>query len=483
MTETTLAPPVIRGVRFFLAHAPGLVCHGSKPSRDIAREPAVAARIQAALRPFEAARDYPPTQVFLGAFHPDRLHDLPRPWFRLDKPGERRGPHGEIAPEEELYGLLKIADAFDLVSLERGFVAQARAALSDHPLVTPADLARLGDGLADGEIAARLAGTLPALPLTLRSGRRVGAIVAGHEVDGTLSADVLLENLATKATAAMALRGLLAVEGIEAASIDYVLNSGEEAVGDRYQRGGGNLAKAVAERSGCRLATGVDIKGFCCGPVHALVIAGSLVASRLFERVAVIGGCSLAKLGMKYRGHLKHDQPILEDVLAAIAILVEGDDGHSPRLRLDAVGLHSVAAGSAQKDIFQHLVSKPLRALGLRYGDVSKYATELHNPEVTEPSGSGNVPLLNYRVIAGLAALEGEIAPAGLADFVAAHGMPGFSPTQGHIASAVPFIAHALDGLRAGALERVMFLAKGSLFLGRMTQLSDGISILLERNS
>ena len=78
----TLARPVIRGVRFFLAHAPGLVCHGSKPSRDIAREPAVAARIQAALRPFEAARDYPPTQVFLGALHPDALHDLPRPWFR-----------------------------------------------------------------------------------------------------------------------------------------------------------------------------------------------------------------------------------------------------------------------------------------------------------------------------------------------------------------------------------------------------------------
>jgi hypothetical protein len=27
-----------------------------------------------------------------------------------------------------------------------------------------------------------------------------------------------------------------------------------------------------------------------------------------------------------------------------------------------------------------------------------------------------------------------------------------------------------------------MFLAKGSLFLGRLTQLSDGISLLLEKN-
>ena len=33
-----------------------------------------------------------------------------------------------------------------------------------------------------------------------------------------------------------------------------------------------------------------------------------------------------------------------------------------------------------------------------------------------------------------------------------------------------------------GAMERDMFLAKGSLFLGRMTQLSDGLSFMLEKN-
>jgi betaine reductase len=49
---------------------------------------------------------------------------------------------------------------------------------------------------------------------------------------------------------------------------------------------------------------------------------------------------------------------------------------------------------------------------------------------VTEPAGSGNVPLLNYRVIAGLAALRKEIIPAEVAPFVSAHGMPGFSPTK-----------------------------------------------------
>ncbi len=113
---------------------------------------------------------------------------------------------------------------------------------------------------------------------------------------------------------------------------------------------------------------------------------------------------------------------------------------------------------------------------------MDRYATELQNPELTEPSGSGDVPLLNYRVIAGLAALRKEIAPGDIEGFVRRHGMPGFSPTQGHIASAIPFMGHALDGLRSGALRRALFLAKGSLFLGRMTQMADGLSVMLERN-
>ena len=62
------------------------------------------------------------------------------------------------------------------------------------------------------------------------------------------------------------------------------------------------------------------------------------------------------------------------------------------------------------------------------------------------------------------------------------HGMPGFAPTQGHIASAVPFLGHAVKEMRAGRMRRAMFLANGSLFLGRMTQMSDGISVIVEPN-
>ena len=130
MAPRALRQPVIRGARFFLAHAPGLVRHGSKPSRDIAVAAGVEGSIRAALRPWEAARDYAPNQVLLGARHPVSLWDLPRPWFQASPPGDRRGPHGEIAPEEELYGLLKIGDQFDLVQLQADFAEEARGALA-----------------------------------------------------------------------------------------------------------------------------------------------------------------------------------------------------------------------------------------------------------------------------------------------------------------------------------------------------------------
>ncbi len=478
----TLEQPVIRGVRFFLAHTPGLVRYGSKPYRDIAQDGAVLETIQSHLRPYENAVAYPPNRAFLGHIHPDHLTDLPQPWFDHAAENERWGPHGELMPEEEFYGLLKICDRFDLVQLETAFTAEIRPALVAHPLLTDADIEKLGEGRNEADIETALKKNPQALPLCLRSGRLIGLIYAAHDQDSSLMADVLLENLTCKATAVMAMRTLLSQENIDPLSIPYVLNSGEEAVGDRYQRGGGNLAKAVAEMSHCDLSTGVDIKGFCCGPVHALALAGSLVSSRVFNQVAVVGGCSLAKLGMKYLGHVKHDQPILEDILAGVAIIVGGDDGQSPHLRLDALGRHTVAAGSSQKAIFEHLVTQPLTQLGLTYRDIDKYATELHNPEVTEPAGSGNVPKLNYRVIAGLAAMGKQITPAEVPEFVATHGMLGYSPTQGHIASAIPFLGHAVDGLRSGALQRTMFLAKGSLFLGRMTQLSDGLSFILEKN-
>ncbi len=264
--------------------------------------------------------------------------------------------------------------------------------------------------------------------------------------------------------------------------MDFLLGAGEEAVGDRYQRGGGNLAKAMGELAGVRGAGGADVKAFCAGPVHALIMAGALVQSGLYRRVVVVAGGSLAKVGMKFLGHLSAGYPLLEDVVVGVAIDVGPDDGVSPWLRLDTAATLRLGDGDAPHQVAAALTAAPLRRAGLRLSDVDRFAVELHNPDITEPAGSGDVPANNYRIIAALAAQAGEIGRDGMADFVRAHGLPGFSPTQGHIASAVPYLPHALAGLTGGPLRRVQLVAKGSLFLGRMTTMGDGASVVLERN-
>ena len=57
---------------------------------------------------------------------------------------------------------------------------------------------------------------------------------------------------------------------------------------------------------------------------------------------------------------------------------------------------------------------------------------------------------------------------------------PGYVPTQGHIPAALPYLAHARTQMRDGQIQRAMFVAKGSLFLGKMTSMADGMSVLVE---
>jgi len=481
---TPNAMPVIRAVSLVLAHVPSLVRLGSKPLRALREVEQPIEYLAPHLRDYAAACAYAPNQVFIGNLGVDDLAVRPTPWHRHPMAGAQRfGPDGEIMPEDEFLGLVAACDGFDLLALERDVAERARTALDAHPVVgRESGRPAVPAGVAAGVLRDRIE-RHRAVPLLDVDGRLLGAALPGHEEDDTLTGQVLLENLACKATAALALRHLLARPGaVAAADVRYVISCGEEAVGDRYQRGGGNLAKAVAEWAGCVRATGSDVKAFCCGPMHALMLAGALVRSGLDDDVVVLAGGSLAKLGMKFLGHVKHGMPIVEDVLAGFAAHVSRDDGVSPVLRLDAIGRHEVASGSSPLAIVKALYSEPLARVGLTLLDVDRFSLELHNPEATEPAGSGNVPLNNYRTLASLAVVEKLIGRESIDDFVRTRGMPGFSPTQGHIASAIPYLGHALRGLTGGGLTRTMFTGKGSLFLGRMTQLSDGVSLILERN-
>ncbi len=464
-----------------LAHAPGLVQHGSKPSRELPTAPELLEpQLRAALRQFEAVAGYAPNQVFIGNLPPEALWEQPQPWWAHPlQDAKPAGPYGEILPETELLGLLRVVDDFDLVHLSSDFAAHAADRLRQHELWDGAPL----DRLAKAESAEAIAlhrGRAGSLPLITGDGTLVGYVTGGYPDDQSQTPDILLENLACKASGTLALKHLLHTTGLAPGELDYVIGCGEEAVGDRYQRGGGSMAKAIAEAAGCGNSTGADVKAFCSGPIHALVMAGALVQSGVYRHVAVVGGGSLAKLGMKFRGHLAQEMPVLEDCLAAVAVLVGPPDAENPRLRLDVVGRHPVSAGGSAQQIYESLVIAPLERVGLQIPDVDRYAVELHNPEITEPTGGGNVPRLNYRTIAGLAALRGQLPREAIAGFERSHGLPGFCPTQGHIPAGWPYLAHSRDRMRAGLEQQTMLIAKGSLFLGRMTNLSDGMSLFVE---
>ena len=479
-SDHTIAP-VIKGASYFLAHVPGMIRHGSKPSREIVKEKSLLSSVLGHLRSFDEALAYPPNQAFIGNIEPESLWTAPAPWYKNPVPNASRwGDFGEIMPEEEFLGMMKVCDEFDILLLDENFLKEVASQFEKHPLLTAEDIERLGKGFSLEHIKSRL-NDEHSIPLYVQRDRLVGCAQRLHDEDTALVADVLIENLAARASGVMGLRHLIKNVGT-AEDIDYLLGCGEEAVGDRYNRGGGNLSKAIGELCGCNHATGSDVKAFCCAPVHAIMLAAGLVSSGVFENVVLVAGGSFAKLGMKFQGHLRHDMPILEDVLAGISVWISRDDGTSPVIRLDSIGKQEIGSGSAQQAILQKLVVEPADRLGLKLTDIDRYATEMHNPEVTEPQGSGNVPRTNYRTIGSFAVMRSEIERAELDRFVETYGMPGFSPTQGHIASAIPYLGHAVRNITSGKIKTAMFLAKGSLFLGRMTQLADGISFLLDKN-
>lgn len=461
----------IEGVSYSLAHVPDLVRFGSKPLRELRGNPGLAADLARLLRDFPAAVAYAPHQVYIGNIGPEKLRDLPQPWFeKLIEGATVQGRDGDLVDQNKFYALLAGADQFDLISFEeKWFHAHA----AQHSIGRAARFKSLTElqQLCDK-------GALP-----LYSGSQlVGAFEAAHEEDASLAAEVLLENLSGKVSGAHALRLVLAQLALKPDDIDFVISCSEEAVGDRYNRGGGNLAKAIAEDVGCGNASGCDVKAFCAGPMYAMVQAASMIQAGVAKRVAVVAGGSLAKLGMKFESHVKKNMPILEDMIGSFAAILSAAKPGQVCMRLDSAAFHPVRAGGSAQAMAEELAEKALAKLGMKLTDVDRYGVELHNPEITLPSGSGDVPRTNYLTLAALAVMRGQIQKNQMDDFVRSRGMLGYAPTQGHIPSAIVYLGHAKAALESGEIRNALLMAKGSLFLGRMTQLSDGCSFLVDRN-
>ena len=361
----------VLGAALVLEHVPDLVRYGSKPSRERERLPELD-RLAAHLR----AGARLPTAPGLHRQSATRRSSgsgRARGGEATVTAGARHGRFGELMPQGEYYELLAELDQFDLDPARR---ASRRVG----------GRASLYDG-----------------------GRVVGSFAPAHAHDESLQAP-----FCSRTSAA---RRAVCTPFASCSTLRESSRSRSSTRSAAARRPWGIATSAAAARSPRRSPrrraharrAGRDVKAFCAAPVHALIIAAALVESGAYERVVVVAGGSLAKLGMKFQGALDHGVPMLEDVLAGMAVLVgpAGDD--APVLRLDAVGRHRIGSGSSQQALLSDIVVRPLEKLGCRITDVARYSTELHDPEITEPAGGGDVPDRNYRMLAGLAVMRGEL--------------------------------------------------------------------------
>lgn len=479
--------PVVKGASYALIHAPDMVLHqGTTQTSEALKNPDSEhlKNLPKHLRSFEDVVKYGPNQVYIGNMEPDALAELPKPWYENPvAAGERYGKFGEIMPLDEFYGLMKVVDAFDLVLLEKDFQEQVKAKLAAHPVMQDLkDLGKLDKDPAELAAIEKLVAEDLAEGMYLE-GKLIGCVKRAHEFDPALTQHVMFENLVSKASAVVALKNLLAKTGLKAEEVDYIIECSEEACGDMNQRGGGNFAKAIGEVCGCINATGSDTRGFCAAPAHALVNAAALAQAGVYKNVVVVAGGSCAKLGMNSKDHLKKGMPVLEDMLGAFAIHISENDGVSPIIRTDAVGRHTIGSGASPQAVMQAIVTDPLDKAGISLAEIDRFAPEMQNPEITVPAGAGDVPNANYKMIAALGVKKGQFEKANLAKEVERFGMPGYAPTQGHIPSGVPFVGFAREMLMDGRINKAMIVGKGSLFLGRLTNLFDGVSFIMEKNS
>lgn len=475
--------PVIKGASYILVNAPDMVIHNGTTQtaeRDGNPESEYLKKLPEHLRKFDDVVAYAPNQTYIGNLDPVKLGEMPKPWFdKKIEDASRFGKFGEIMPQDEFYGLIKVCDAFDLVLLENNFVQAIKVKFENHKLLQ-GFAQKLGDGVNIEEINKHME-TAHAEGLYM-NGCLVGCVRRAHEFDKALTSHIMCENLVVKASAVLAALNLIEKNGINREDIDYIIECSEEACGDMNQRGGGNFAKSIGEIAGLVNASGCDVRGFCAAPTHALLNAAALVKSGMFKNVLVLAGGATAKLGMNGKDHVKKNMPVLEDILGGFATLVSENDGVNPIIRTDAVGKHSIGAGASPQAVMEAIVASPLEKAGYKFTDIDNYAPEMQNPEMTEPAGAGDVPTSNYKMIAALAVKKGQLEKAELPGFVKKYGFVGYAPTQGHIPSGVPIIGHGREKIMNGDMNRFMLIGKGSLFLGRMTNLFDGVSFIVENN-
>ena len=233
---------VIKGASYILVHTPDMVLYNGTTQtteRIVNPESEYLKEVPEKLRSYEEAVSYWPNQTYIGNVHPEELAEVEFPWYDKKMEGaDRYGKFGEIMPEEEFLLLVQACDMFEVVRLEKGFVAAHKEALAKDPVITEEILERVHEGVELSEIE-QFVNEEHAEGLYF-DGKLVGCVKAAHDIDQNLSAHVMHENLMSKASSVLALLYAVRNAGIKKEDVEYVIDCAEEACGDMNQRGGGS---------------------------------------------------------------------------------------------------------------------------------------------------------------------------------------------------------------------------------------------------
>ena len=193
---------VIKGAGYILCHVPDMVLHNGttqttemivNPNGDYLKE------LPSHLRSWEDVLEYWPNQVYIGNKTPDDLAAVAQPFYQTPcDVKERYGHFGQMMPQEEFLLLMQASDVFDLVWLDKNYVAQYKEQFAANPLIDESIVARVKEGIDLAEIE-RLVKEEHSEGL-YHKGVLVGCVKRAHDIDVNLSAHVMHENIVSKAS-------------------------------------------------------------------------------------------------------------------------------------------------------------------------------------------------------------------------------------------------------------------------------------------
>ena len=147
---------VIKGAGYILCHVPDMVLHnGTTQTTEMVVNPnsEYLKELPNHLRSWEDVLAYWPNQVYIGNKTPAELTEIPQPFYQTPcDVTERYGHFGQMMPQQEFLLLMQASDVFDLVWLDKNFVAAHKAELAANPMIDESIMARIKEGIELSEI-------------------------------------------------------------------------------------------------------------------------------------------------------------------------------------------------------------------------------------------------------------------------------------------------------------------------------------------